>query len=53
MIRAARSPGANYRATVRPKPDTEFIYKIEVVPEEADECHYWLEVVRDAEVKPG
>lgn len=50
LIRAAGSVGANYRASVRAKSDADFIYKIEVVLEEADESHYWLEVIRDAEI---
>lgn len=53
LIRSAGSVGANYRATVRAKSDADFIYKIEIVLEEADESHYWLEVVRDAKIKTG
>lgn len=53
LIRSAGSIGANYRATVRAKSNADFIYKIEIVLEEADESHYWLEVVRDAELKTG
>ncbi len=44
LIKAAGSVGANYRASVRAKSSDDFIYKIEVVLEEADESHYWLEV---------
>jgi len=53
LIRSAGSVGANYRATVRAKSSDDFIYKIEVVLEEADESHYWLEVVRDAKLQEG
>ena len=53
LIRSAGSVGANYRATVRAKSKADFIYKIEIVLEEADECHYWLEIIRDAELKTG
>ena len=53
LIRSAGSVGANYRATVRAKSNADFIYKIEIVLEEADESHYWLEVVKDAEIKMG
>ncbi|WP_018617269.1 four helix bundle protein [Segetibacter koreensis] len=53
LIRAAGSVGANYRGTVRAKSKADFIYKIEIVLEEADECHYWLEIIRDAELKKG
>ena len=48
LIRSAGSVGANYRASVRAKSSADFIYKIEIVLEEADESHYWLEVVKDA-----
>jgi four helix bundle protein len=53
LIRSAGSVGANYRASVRAKSTDDFIYKIEIVLEEADESHYWLEVVREAEIKTG
>ncbi len=50
VIMSAGSVGANYRATVRAKSGADFIYKIEIVLEEADESHYWLEVIRDAKI---
>lgn len=53
VIRSAGSVGANYRATVRAKSKSDFIYKIEIVLEEADESMYWLEVIRDAKIKTG
>ena len=53
LIRSAGSVGANYRATVRAKSKADFIYKIEIVLEEADESMYWLEVIRDAELITG
>ncbi|MBO9618944.1 MAG: four helix bundle protein [Niabella sp.] len=53
LIRSAGSVGANYRATVRAKSNADFIYKIEIVLEEADESHYWLEVVKEAELMRG
>lgn len=46
LIRAAGSVGANYRAACRGKSKADFIYKIEVVLEEADESLYWLEVTK-------
>ena len=48
LIRAAGSVGANYRASARAKSDQDFLYKINVVIEEADECHYWLGIIKDA-----
>lgn len=53
LIRAAGSVGANYRASVRAKSPADFTYKIEIVLEEADESHYWLEVVKDAGLQSG
>lgn len=53
LIRAAGSVAANYRATKRAKSDADFIYKIEIVLEEANESHYWLEVINEAEIKTG
>jgi four helix bundle protein len=38
---------------VRAKSSADFIYKIEVVLEEADESLYWLEVVKDAKLQEG
>ena len=48
IIRSAGSVGANYRAACRAKSTADFIYKIEIVIEEADESMYWLEVITDA-----
>jgi four helix bundle protein len=53
VIRCAGSVGANYRASARAKSTADFIYKIEIVLEEADESMYWLEVMRDAELITG
>jgi four helix bundle protein len=53
VIRSAGSVGANYRASVRAKSTKDFIYKIELVLEEADESHYWLEIIRDADLING
>ena len=53
LIRCAGSVGANYRATSRAKSTKDFIYKIEIVLEEADESHYWLEVIKEAKLIKG
>lgn len=53
VIRSAGSVGANYRATKRAKSGADFIYKVKIVLEEADESHYWLEILRDADLKKG
>ena len=48
LIRSAGSVAANYRAACRGKSSADFIYKIEIVIEEADESMYWLEVSEEA-----
>jgi four helix bundle protein len=45
--------GANYRAACRGKSKADFIYKIEVVVEEADESLYWMEVAKEAALVPA
>ena len=53
LIRAAGSVGANYRAGCRAKSNADFIYKIEVVLEEADEALYWLQLSKEAGLVQG
>ncbi len=53
LIRSAGSVGANYPATARAKSKADFINKIEIVLKEADESHYWLEIIRDSGLKQG
>lgn len=50
LIRSAGSVGANYRAACRGKSTADFIYKLEIVIEEADESMYWLEVCAAAQL---
>jgi four helix bundle protein len=38
--------GANYRAARRARSGPDFVSKIGIVLEEADECVYWLELLR-------
>ena len=47
LIRAATSVGANYRAACRGRSKADFISKITIVEEEADECQYWLELLSE------
>ncbi len=49
MIRSATSVAANYRAVCRARSDKEFIAKLEIVIEEADETMLWLEVISEKE----
>lgn len=45
--RSGTSVGANYRAACKGRSRAEFISKIGIVEEEADESAYWLELVID------
>src|SRR5581483_2668570 len=53
LLRSGTSIGANYRAACRARSDAEFISKICVTLEEADESAYWLELIRDSGMKPA
>ena len=50
LLRSATSVGANYRAACRGHSKREFIAKLCIVEEEADECAYWLELIIDGGV---
>ncbi len=50
LLRAATSVGANYRAACRSKSNADFIYKIQVVEEEADESAFWLEMISESNI---
>ena len=45
LIRAATSVASNYRAACRGKSRADFIHKISIVEEEADESSFWLEML--------
>jgi four helix bundle protein len=45
LLRSATSVGANYRAACRGRSKAEFLAKLGIVEEEADECVYWIELV--------
>jgi four helix bundle protein len=48
IVRSSTSVGANYRAACRAKSTADFIYKLKIVEEEADETHYWLEILEES-----
>ena len=48
ILRSALSVGANYRAVCRAKSDKDFINKMTIVEEEADETAYWLEIIEES-----
>jgi four helix bundle protein len=53
ILRSATGMAANYRAAGRSRSKAEFIAKIGVVIEEADETVFWLEMLQDSGiVKP-
>lgn len=46
LLRSATAIGANYRAAQRGKSKADFIMKLKIAEEEADETVYWLELAR-------
>jgi len=58
LIRSGTSVAANYRAACRARSKPEFVAKLGVVEEEADESAFWLELIIEtdllsaAKVKP-
>lgn len=48
ILRSSTSMAANYRAVGRARSKAEFIAKIGVVLEEADETVFWLEMLADS-----
>jgi four helix bundle protein len=50
LLRSVTSVAANYRATGRARSKAEFISKIAVVLEEADETVFWLECLIDSRI---
>lgn len=45
LIRSGTSVGANYRAACRSRSTADFIAKLGIVEEEADETAFWLEII--------
>ena len=48
LLRSGTSVGANYRAACRGRSKPDFISKIGIAIEEADESLYWLEMIVEA-----
>ena len=51
LIKSATSTAANYRAACRGKSKADFIAKLGIVNEEADETVFWLELIEELEYK--
>jgi len=47
LLRSATAVGANYRSACRSRSDAEFVARIGIVLEEADESAFWLEIVTE------
>ena len=52
LLRSATSVGANYRSACRARSSADWINKLGVVIEEADESAYWLELIIEGELLP-
>jgi four helix bundle protein len=50
LIRSGTSVGANYRAACRARSPAEFIAKMGIVEEEADETLYWMGLLAQGEM---
>jgi four helix bundle protein len=50
LVDAGTSVGANYRAACRARSPADFISKMGIVEEEADETIYWMELLIEAKL---
>lgn len=50
VVRSATSVGANYRSSLRGRSTADFISKLTIAEEEADETCYWIELMQEIEV---
>jgi four helix bundle protein len=48
LIRSATSVAANYRAALKAKSKKDFVYKLTMIEEEADESYFWLDLISEA-----
>jgi four helix bundle protein len=48
LLRSATSVGANYRSACRARSKADFVNKIGIVEEEADESIYWMELLKES-----
>ena len=53
IAKSGTSVGANYRAACRSRSTKEFIAKLGVVLEEADETAFWLELIVESNMLPS
>jgi len=50
LVRSGTSVGANYRTACRGRSKAEFVAKLGVVEEEADESAFWLELIIESDL---
>ncbi|MFC2124260.1 four helix bundle protein [Bacteroidota bacterium] len=50
IFRSGTSVPANYRAACRGRSKAEFLAKLGIVEEEADETMFWLEIIREMDI---
>ena len=50
IFRSGTSIAANYRSACRARSKAEFISKLSIVEEEADETLFWLEVIKEMKI---
>ena len=50
LFRSGTSVAANYRAACRGRSKAEFVSKLAIVEEEADETMFWLELIKEMEI---
>ncbi len=51
ILKSATSVAANYRASLRGRSSAEFISKLNIVLEEADESMFWFEMIEETNEK--
>lgn len=50
LFKSSSSVAANYRAVCRGKSDSDFLNKLKIEDEEADESLFWLEFIQELEI---
>lgn len=50
IMRSATSVAANYRSACRAKSQADFVAKIKIAEEEADETLFWMEIIVELEL---
>jgi len=53
LFRSGTSVAANYRAACRGRSKAEFVSKLAIVEEEADETMFWLELIKEMDILKG